>query len=595
MREAGLPLVPGLAGPARDAEEAAPIAAARRLPGAAQGGGRRRRARHAPRRREPEDLGEPVPSRVAGGAGRASATAACTSRSAVERRATSRSRCSCDAYGDVAASAASASARSSAATRSCSRRRRRPLLDDAHARRRWPRRRERACRAICYLNAGTIEFLVDADGSVLLHGDEHAAAGRAPRDRGRHRHRPRARADAGRGGRAPVAHRPRRDARGHAIECRVNAEDPVEGLPAERRPGDAVRSAARPRVRVDTHAFSGYRMPPTYDSLLAKVIVHAEDREPASSARIARARRAGRRGREDDARPAPRRAAARRGSAAGLYTTAYIEEAAADLPHLGSRVTEHPYRRVEGEPRVRDHAGRARRGRRARPRRWSTASRSRASGSPARAAAVRTSRSSRRGGARADRDRLPVRRRAAGRAPRCRAGSSATLARAHRSRGGRRRRRGRRGDAVSASRRQARRVALVLLYQRDVTGHDLAELYAAYETDARSPVPSYAQELVEAVLSDPGRLDLLIAEHATGWTVDRIAAIERAALRIAVLELAEKPDIPRVGRDRRGGAAHQAVRVAGGGRLRERRSRRRSASARRGTVACSRGGARSTT
>lgn len=97
---------------------------------------------------------------------------------------------------------------------------------------------------------------------------------------------------------------------------------------------------------------------------------------------------------------------------------------------------------------------------------------------------------------------------------------------------------------MSASRRQARRVALVLLYQHDVTGHDLPELYAAYEADARSPVPPYAQELVESVLEDPGRLDLLIAEHATGWTVDRIAAIERAGLRIAVLELAEKPDIP---------------------------------------------------
>lgn len=97
---------------------------------------------------------------------------------------------------------------------------------------------------------------------------------------------------------------------------------------------------------------------------------------------------------------------------------------------------------------------------------------------------------------------------------------------------------------MSASRRQARRVALVLLYQQDVTGHDLSELYAAYEADARSPVPPYAQELVEAVLEDPGRLDVLIAEHATGWTVDRIAAIERSALRIAVLELAEKPDVP---------------------------------------------------
>ena len=96
----------------------------------------------------------------------------------------------------------------------------------------------------------------------------------------------------------------------------------------------------------------------------------------------------------------------------------------------------------------------------------------------------------------------------------------------------------------AASRRQARRVALVLLYQRDVTGRDLADLYAAYEVDARSPVPPYARELVEEVTIDPARLDLLIGEHARDWSVDRIAAIERAALRIAVLELAEKPDVP---------------------------------------------------
>jgi N utilization substance protein B len=96
----------------------------------------------------------------------------------------------------------------------------------------------------------------------------------------------------------------------------------------------------------------------------------------------------------------------------------------------------------------------------------------------------------------------------------------------------------------AASRRQARRVALVLLYQRDVTGRDLADLYAAYEVDARSPVPPYARELVEEVTIDPARLDLLIGEHARDWSVDRIAAIERAALRIAVLELAEKPEVP---------------------------------------------------
>ena len=86
----------------------------------------------------------------------------------------------------------------------------------------------------------------------------------------------------------------------------------------------------------------------------------------------------------------------------------------------------------------------------------------------------------------------------------------------------------------AASRRQARRVALVLLYQRDVTDRDLDELYAAYEADARSPVPPYARELVEDVTADPARLDMLITEHARDWSVDRIAAIRSA----------ERPDVP---------------------------------------------------
>jgi N utilization substance protein B len=94
-------------------------------------------------------------------------------------------------------------------------------------------------------------------------------------------------------------------------------------------------------------------------------------------------------------------------------------------------------------------------------------------------------------------------------------------------------------------RRQSRRVALVLLYQHDVTPErPLDELYARYRSDAKQEVPAYADELVQGVLEDTGRLDVLIGEHAHGWTVDRISPIERAALRIAVLELAEHADVP---------------------------------------------------
>jgi len=66
---------------------------------------------------------------------------------------------------------------------------------------------------------------------------------------------------------------------GHAIECRVNAEDPAKNfLPS---PGVVTRYVppSGPGVRVDSHCYEGYRFPPNYDSLLAKLIVHGKDRE----------------------------------------------------------------------------------------------------------------------------------------------------------------------------------------------------------------------------------------------------------------------------------------------------------------------------
>lgn len=71
--------------------------------------------------------------------------------------------------------------------------------------------------------------------------------------------------------------------RGHAIEWRVNAEDPFKNFrPA---PGmiEWIHFPGGPGVRIDSHVYSGYEIPPFYDSMIAKIIVHGRDREEAIS------------------------------------------------------------------------------------------------------------------------------------------------------------------------------------------------------------------------------------------------------------------------------------------------------------------------
>jgi acetyl-CoA carboxylase biotin carboxylase subunit len=67
---------------------------------------------------------------------------------------------------------------------------------------------------------------------------------------------------------------------GHAVECRINAEDPENFLPS---PGtiDKLHTPGGPGVRVDTHIYDGYRVPPYYDSMIGKLITHGESRESA--------------------------------------------------------------------------------------------------------------------------------------------------------------------------------------------------------------------------------------------------------------------------------------------------------------------------
>lgn len=68
--------------------------------------------------------------------------------------------------------------------------------------------------------------------------------------------------------------------RGHAIECRINAEDPETFMPC---PGtvDGFHMPGGPGIRVDSHVYDSYRVPPNYDSMIGKLIAHGENRDVA--------------------------------------------------------------------------------------------------------------------------------------------------------------------------------------------------------------------------------------------------------------------------------------------------------------------------
>lgn len=87
-----------------------------------------------------------------------------------------------------------------------------------------------------------------------------------------------------------------------------------------------------------------------------------------------------------------------------------------------------------------------------------------------------------------------------------------------------------------SGRRSARRTALFLLYQWDITGQPLASLY-------EGEVDPFARETAEAVAVQAEDYDRRITEAAEGWTADRLGAIERNILRIALHEL-DGDDVP---------------------------------------------------
>ena len=171
--------------------------------------------------------------------------------------------------------------------RDCSmQRRHQKVIEEAPAPGITPEQREKigricteACKRIGYLGAGTFEFLFEdgefyfiemntriqvehpvtemITGIDLIQAQIRVAAGE------------------------PLPFRQQDiDFRGHALECRINAEDPEKFVP---QPGtiEAFHAPGGPGVRVDSHIYDSYTVPPNYDSMIGKLICHGETREHA--------------------------------------------------------------------------------------------------------------------------------------------------------------------------------------------------------------------------------------------------------------------------------------------------------------------------
>jgi len=172
--------------------------------------------------------------------------------------------------------------------RDCSiQRRHQKLIEEAPSPAMTPALREkmgeaavRGAKAINYVGAGTIEMLLDSDGSFyfmemntriqvehpvtemltgvdLVKEQIRVAAGEELR----------------------VKETP--PLRGHVIECRINAEDPAKNFMPSPGRLEVFHPPGGNGVRVDTHAYAGYTVPPYYDSMIAKLIVHGRDRAEA--------------------------------------------------------------------------------------------------------------------------------------------------------------------------------------------------------------------------------------------------------------------------------------------------------------------------
>jgi acetyl-CoA carboxylase, biotin carboxylase subunit len=137
----------------------------------------------------------------------------------------------------------------------------------------------KACKAVGYENAGTIEFLVDKNKNFyFMEMNTRIQVEHPVTEQVTGHDLVKLQLQVAAGERLP---RTKIVARGHAMECRINAEDPANNF--RPNPGK-ITDFHMPGgfgVRVDTHSYTGYHVPPYYDSLIAKLIVFAQTREGA--------------------------------------------------------------------------------------------------------------------------------------------------------------------------------------------------------------------------------------------------------------------------------------------------------------------------
>lgn len=94
------------------------------------------------------------------------------------------------------------------------------------------------------------------------------------------------------------------------------------------------------------------------------------------------------------------------------------------------------------------------------------------------------------------------------------------------------------------ARTKARKRALDLLYEADVRDADPLTLLSERETRGDLPMSDYARSLVDGVQAHRARVDEVIATYAIDWPLDRMPAVDRNLLRVAIYELLWCPDVP---------------------------------------------------